>query len=377
MTGIEMKTPSKGLAELFEQFAKQKTEYEKTKIKCGFVGRSGVGKSSLINAITGQKLAPVGAAKETTVEAHEYAHRGIVLVDLPGCGTERFPTGDYVSRLKLESYDFFVFVTDLRFFQDDKTVYLRLVTELKKPCYLVRNKFDQALHDSGHDGRTTTEAELKAEIEHNIRENLASHNIAKIYMVSARRPALYDLSDLLDDIKGAFSGMKRLRLETDMAAWSKQALERKRDDAMRITSWYAAAAAINGLNPVPGFDLAVDLKVLQQLSREVGGIYSLTPEQEEYWRGLLKGPHGGALLKKAVDLTVRYGSEMAITAVLKSIGKEEASKAFAKCVPLIGQVLACGTGFVLTYKFGMDLVGDFHGTAEKMIEELSSPSDET
>ena len=66
------------LRDFLEQFAKEKAEYEATQIRCGIVGRSGVGKSSLINAIVDQKLAPVGSSKETTLEANEYVHRGLV-----------------------------------------------------------------------------------------------------------------------------------------------------------------------------------------------------------------------------------------------------------------------------------------------------------
>jgi hypothetical protein len=72
-----------GIAKLLSDFARQKEEYELTKVKCGFVGRRGVGNSSLINAITGEKLAAVGFTKETTAEPHEYLHRGLVLPKQP------------------------------------------------------------------------------------------------------------------------------------------------------------------------------------------------------------------------------------------------------------------------------------------------------
>jgi GTP-binding protein EngB required for normal cell division len=361
-----------GIAKLLSDFARQKEEYELTKVKCGFVGRSGVGKSSLINAITGEKLAAVGFAKETTVEPHEYLHRGLVLVDLPGCGTERFPTKDYIKRLNLSEHDLFIFVTELRFFQDDKIVYSQIRSELKKPCFLVRNKFDLVLADAAYDGHNLTEAESKAAIENNIRENLAPLDVQKVYMVSARHPAHFDLPTLLKDIQDSFDGMKRLRLENDLAAWSKEALLRKRENAMRITAWYAGMAALNGLNPVVGLDVTVDVGILRRLSREVAEIYSLTKEQEEYWRTLLKGPDGRAVLQKTVALTLKYGTESAIVGILKAIGKREVPKTFAKFIPFAGQALAVAAGAGLTYTFGKKLVDEYHEMAEEILADLNS-----
>lgn len=366
------KEVEKGLARLLSDFAQQKQDYEDTKVKCGFVGRSGVGKSSLINAITGEKLAPVGFGKETTIEPHEFVHRGLVLVDLPGCATTSFPTAEYVKRLKLSGYDLFIFITELRFFQDDKIVYSQLVNEITKPCFLVRNKFDLAIADAAHDGHDLTEAEVADAIERNVRENLAPLEVKKVYMVSARRPAHYDLPCLMDDIRGSFDGMKKLRLENDLAAWSQEALSRKRDNAMRIVSWYAAAAAANGLNPVIGLDITVDVGILRKMSREVAQIYSLTKEQEDYWKGMLKGPHGQALLKNAVSLTLKYGTEGAIATILKAIGKREVPKAFAKFIPLAGQALACLAGAGFAYTFGKGLVDEHHKMAEEILENLRS-----
>ena len=280
-------------------------------------------------------------------------------------------------KLKLSSYDFFIFATELRFFQDDKTIYTQLVNDLKKPCFLVRNKFDQAVGDAEHDGSGMTEDELKDDISRNIRENLAPLQIDKVYMVSARRPAHYDLPALLDDIRSAFVGMKRLRLENDLAAWSTDALDRKRDNAMKITSWYASAAALNGLNPIPGLDVTVDLAILKQLCREVAEIYSLTPEQADYWGGMLKGPHGRAILQKAVSLTLRYGSEAAITKILTTIGKREVPKAFAKYLPVVGPVMSAAAGFGLTFWFGKGLVDEYHEMATEILQQLSSANEDT
>jgi len=364
----------KTLRDFLEQFAKEKAEYEATQIKCGIVGRSGVGKSSLINAIVDQKLAPVGSSKETTLEAHEYVHRGLVLVDLPGCGTKSFPASNYVERLSLESYDLFIFVTESRFFEDEATIYAALTAKLKKPCFLVRSKFDAALANSEYDGSTQTEADLKREIEDDIRKNLAPLTVERIYVVSSRRPAMYDLPGLLDDIIDKFSGMKQMRLENDFAAWSRNALERKKKNALRLAAWYAGLAALNGLNPIIGLDGAVDLALLCKLVQEVAAIYNITPEQNSYWEKLLGGrPQGAAVMHRMVALISKYGSETAITMALKSLGKREMSRVFSYVLPIVGHLVTCGAGYYLTYNFGANLVEEYHHMAEDILAQLRLP----
>lgn len=372
MTEFDPKDIPHSWAELLEEFLKKKAEYEKTRIKCGIVGSSGVGKSSLINAITGEKLAEVGGFKETTLEAHEYHHRGLILVDLPGCGTKRFSTAAYVEQLELQSYDLFIFLTADRFLEADAKVYTQLHSDLHKRCFLARTKFDRVMDDAGHDGANLTEVEIRDQIRRDMRENLAPLEVERVYMISARRPTHYDLPGLLEDIQCSFDGMKRFRLESDLASWSSKALAAKRANAMRVTSWYAGAAALNGLNPIPGLNISIDVAVLAKLSSELASMYGLSQQEEQFWESLLKSAEGQAALQRAASMTMKYGSEAAITTILKAIGKSEVPKAFAGLLPVAGQVLSGIAGAGLTYKFGKDIVDEYHKMAEELLDHLKS-----
>lgn len=364
------------LREFLESMSAEKKQYDATKLKCGIVGRSGVGKSSLINAITDQKLAPVGSSKETTKEAQEFVHRGLTFVDLPGCGTKTFQTSEYVTRLKLQEYDLFIFVTESRFFHDDETIYSQLVN-LKKPCFMIRNKFDVALENAAYDGHDVTPAELKEEIDRDIRLHLAPLELGAIYMVSARKPALYDFPQLLKDITNSFSGLRKMRLENDFAAWSVDALEKKRTNAMRVAAWYATLSAVNGLNPIVGLDIAIDITMLRKLASEVAAIYNITPEQQEYWKSVLRGPEGIGVTNKIVQLIGKYGTTAAIEAVLKSIAKRGTALSLAKYVPFVGTAVACGAGYALTYWFGQNLVDEYHKLSEEILAVLKLTSNKS
>src|SRR4051794_7091727 len=106
--------------ELIRDFAQRcrdrMARFEETEVKCGLIGPAGSGKSSLINAIFGEKVAAVGVV-ETTAAAQEFRHgaKGLILVDLPGVGTANWPREHYIDRLGLLAYDCFLLVTAERF----------------------------------------------------------------------------------------------------------------------------------------------------------------------------------------------------------------------------------------------------------------------
>ena len=77
-------------AEKIKSFISEKFNYEP---KIGILGKTGVGKSSLCNALFGKDVAPISHIESCTREADEYSLRlssgNIKLVDLPGVGEGR------------------------------------------------------------------------------------------------------------------------------------------------------------------------------------------------------------------------------------------------------------------------------------------------
>ncbi len=64
-------------------------KFEETKVHVAMIGEAGSGKSSLVNALVGSKVAEVGGWGEITQQAQEIPHAdidGLVFWDLPGCG---------------------------------------------------------------------------------------------------------------------------------------------------------------------------------------------------------------------------------------------------------------------------------------------------
>ena len=125
---------------------------------------------------------------ETTSFEQEFTHKdkGLILVDLPGCGTMNWPKETYIDRLKLLSYDCFLLVTTDKFTENDVFPY-RELTRCGKPCFVLRNQFDRAVEDGFHDNGLS-EKEVRRQIETNIRANLQPAPPERIYFASGRHP---------------------------------------------------------------------------------------------------------------------------------------------------------------------------------------------
>ncbi|MBI4280745.1 GTPase Era, partial [Candidatus Uhrbacteria bacterium] len=123
-------------------------------MKSGFVtlvGRSNVGKSTLLNALTGMKLAIVSPKPQTTrfpIHGVLNNHRGqAVFVDTPGI-FEKAPNRltqilNERAREAVRDIDMIVYVADpTRPIGNEEHIILRLVAPIKKPKILAINKTD-------------------------------------------------------------------------------------------------------------------------------------------------------------------------------------------------------------------------------------------
>ena len=340
-------------------------EFEKAQVRCGLIGPSGSGKSSLINAIAGERIARVGVV-ETTTDPLEISHRGITFVDLPGCGTRRWPKDTYVERLDLASYDCFLLVTAQRFYENDAYLFHQL-RSLGKPCFVVRNMVDRAIEDGCHD-HGHSEAEIRRIIQHDITSQLEPNPPERIYLTSARQPAQHDLQILLADIGSALAGLKQSRFVADMAAYGQDALMRKRKVAQERIPPYAGLAAANGsLNPVPGLDLAADVSLLLKLGEEIAAIYGLTNSQFDFIKRLLGPKALPALLTKIAQFGTKYLAREGLIGLLKRLASRELSRQSTRWIPLAGPLIAAGIGWQSTFMLGEQLVDEAEALAGEIL----------
>ena len=361
------------IAEALERIIEMSRQIETANVKCGVIGRSGAGKSSLINAIAGERIAKVGVI-EQTMEAQEFHHGGLTFVDLPGCGTLKWQRDTYIDRLGLEDYDCFLLVTADRFFEDDVYLYEKLSVEAGRPTFVVRTKMDLAIEAGKHDNGLSPD-EVDAKIRSNIMENLGAHPPERCYLVSARKPGQFDLPVLLDDMMRALDGVKQKRFAADAASYSEALLDAKREAAELVVRGAAATAFLNGFNPVPVLDITADLGILQGLSHKVLHIYGLTEKQLEYTQTLFDEEN--AAFKATVIAASRLGADLlqrkGIEQLLKRLGKHAASRYAAKWVPVIGSVISGSVGASMTYYFGMEAIDRAAEVANDILQKVAEP----
>ena len=156
-------------------------------------GQSGSGKSSLVNRLRGltpkDKRNPLYAkvgVTQTTKDIKSYPFPSnplLELVDLPGCGTQKFSIDTYAEDMKFQDYDAFVLVTANRFTENDKTIATMIETNYKKPFFFCRSKMDATMEEEAINEEDDFDPEAtEREVRDDCRVELGQAK--KIYLIS-------------------------------------------------------------------------------------------------------------------------------------------------------------------------------------------------
>lgn len=119
---METKDDPKAIALAVVEEIRRQIKQKNRKLTFMLVGRTGVGKSSTINSLLGQEVAPVGKYRPTTMEVETYPHEhsgtNYVVVDTPGLCDDLPEAGNdarYIAKIKsqIEQVDTLWYVTGL------------------------------------------------------------------------------------------------------------------------------------------------------------------------------------------------------------------------------------------------------------------------
>jgi GTP-binding protein EngB required for normal cell division/uncharacterized protein (DUF697 family) len=361
---METEFANQGISTIIENLKKEYEAIKNTTVNIAISGQSGAGKSSLINAIVGRKVAEVGIT-ETTLDIKKYTSNGIHFSDLPGCGTEKFPVKTYLEHCNLESFDAVIVVTANRFYENDIWLIKEMI-RIGRPVYVVRTKMDESIANGMHDNNLT-EYEVFEKVKNDIKSNIGNIQIKGIYLTSSREPLKMDLSKLLIDIEQNLTGIKKQRFMADVAPLNKQILEEKSAIAKKAVAYGAYSAAANGINPIPGLDISLDIAILMTMSKAIQNIYGLDEKSiDELSKRMGNNANFTVIKTKAGQYATKFIAKEGIMLLLKRLSVNIGSKEVLKYIPFVGQIAAAGIGYKMTDSFGSDLIEE----SEVLVREI-------
>ncbi len=328
-------------------------ETEKTVVKVALFGQPGAGKSTLINAMIGEDVTEASVRTDTTIELGWYEAKGLKFGDLPGYGTKNFPKETYFNKFDIRQFDLFLCVTSGKFHQAD-TEFFQKLQEIGKVCIFVVNKHDE-LWQKG-----ISIQELEQLKKDDIAKQIG-HPVDVIFTSCKNDTGLNELNEA---IRNNLDGAKRERWERGAKAYSLKFLKEKRAACEKYVALAAGAAAANGINPIPGADIAVDIGIIVALFKNIRDDYGLN---DSVLNDLNNSK--AIVMAQSANYILRYASSEGVAMILKNYVIGEASKSIAKYIPLVGQVIAAGVGYLIVSNVGDDYLAKCHQLAEDILKK--------
>lgn len=274
-----------------------------------------------------------------------------MLVDLPGYGTTKFPENRYFNEFKIEEFDIYLCVFSGKFHGAD-TRFFKELRSKGKVCLFVRN-----FHDTiWEDGKKIEELELDISLD--VEKQVESKETV-IFTSCRNGHGLKELSgSILDNVD-----------EANKAKWFKSAkayslgfLNEKRKHCEAYVFTASGAAAVNGLNPIPGVDIGVDVSIIASLFASIRKSYGLTDEKLKSKEALIPA------LVPMINNLIKYSSKEGILYLLKSFATREIVKTGSKYIPFVGQAIAATIGYGITRSAGISYLNDCHEVAELILK---------
>ena len=341
------------IKEQAEKFFLKWNGEDSSKVKIAMFGQPGAGKSSLINELVGEKIAVVSGETDATKKTQVIAYNDVIFVDLPGYDTSEYPANAYFTEFAPMQYDLFVCVFSGKIQAADVEFFGKLV-KCGRQCILVRNKAD-GLYDPNKSKET-----LQGEIIDDVRAQLGKE--VPVLFTSCKKVApacergIPELQEAIINNLGAALQDKFLR---NVRAYTQRTLEAKKAMAAAAIKKAMIAASANGLNPIIGVDVGIDLKILSSMYKRIRKAFAISDEEIK-----------GNIVKNTIVEKIALGlKKESVTEAIRRIMSEKMQKKVARFIPLAGQVATMGMGAGSMYYLGMEYLDNCYKYAAKRLED--------
>ncbi|XP_054844413.1 interferon-inducible GTPase 5-like [Eublepharis macularius] len=382
LENVKSDLDKKALSDMIEQSSNKLNLLKNTTLDIAITGRSGAGKSSLVNALRGMADDETDAAEtgpvQTTMEAKGYPHPmfpKVTMWDLPGVGTPEFKAKEYLQKVNFKKYDFFMILASERFTENDVQL-AQEIHKMKKKFYYLRTKVDVSL-DSERKKRNFNEEKTLELIRKDCCDCLTKvgEPNPRIFLISRSDLNMYDFPHLQETLENDLDDLKRYALIATMPNFSKEILEKKKA-AMEALIWsLSTVSCFIGAIPIPGLSFACDLGILVGTMKDFCNVFGLDDESLKRLAGRTGKPV--PVLRSAIKKS-RVSNEITREFVLSLLQKSTACAAMTAAelvldfVPVVGSVFG-GVGSFVTTSFMLksflnDVVEDAENVMAKAAE---------
>ncbi|MGQ9847538.1 MAG: GTPase [Bacteroidales bacterium] len=328
------------------------SEEQKNPLKIALFGQPGSGKSSIINKLVGVNVVKTGVSTDKTVEAEIVSWNDLLLVDLPGYGTTKFPANEFFDKFNVDNFDLYLCVYSGKLHEAD-TNFFRELSSNGKICIFTRNFLDTIWQEG-------IELDfLKKEIIEDTRKQIGSE--VNVYFTSCRTGE--GLKELSEAIYNNLNEAQKAKWLRSAKAYSLEFLDKKRDESKEHISFAAGAALTNSINPLPGVDIGIDVAILLDLFASIRRTFGLTDQR------LHSMDVAVPVLAPVVNNILKYSTKEGILILLKRFIGLEFVKSVAKYIPFVGQVIAATIAYKITSSAGMSYLEDCYNAAKTILEE--------
>ena len=140
-------------------------------------------------------------------------------------------------------------------------------------------------------------------------------------------------------------------------------LHKKRKACERHVALAASAAAANGINPIPGLDVSVDVGIIVGLFKAIRDDYGLTDKE------LVSLAESAApIAMKTANYILEFATKQGVLIILKNYAIGETAKTITKYIPFVGQAIAATIGYVIVSNAGKNYHDKCYALAEQILK---------
>jgi GTP-binding protein EngB required for normal cell division len=333
---------------------------DKERLTIALVGRGGAGKSSLINTLVGRKVCEVGATTDKTKTAQLHAWKQVVFVDLPGYGTREFSLQRVMDEFRISSFDMFIWCANGKFLEEDLTVHDALKATAK-PIIYVRTQCDNIYDEEKSDEEV--EAEITSDLQRLIQTRVELLFVSTNRRYTKYRERLAKLTEIIEVYATEAGKSKADILYRDFQAFTEEFLKKKRASVEDMVLTHSFIAAANGVNPVPGLNITVDIGNVVKMLDRVSKAYNL-----DVIATMVAAGSPPTWLLAARSLAAPLATD-GVLLLLKSAGTPAIMQQIGRHIPIFGMIVSAGLGFLVVRTVGLKYVDECHQAAASYLHD--------